>query len=405
MPVMLLRPFARLPCDEVTDCVALLGPDGRGDGTFAFTSARGTLVIADGDGVIVDELEMPEPGLTTTTLRAGRDGSVVGYAGVHQKPNGVLMARRGDGVVKRWQTDINQPKVQPVAGVGALVNGDNAIYLLRWDMTADAIPVPRVPLHSVSILRGPYWWNHDVLVMTAYEPLSMEEASTDHEYHCVGGDGVVRFTGAGRHAIPVDDQLALVWDDLEQAVHVIDRGGARLDTLEQRTSSGDNRRPLTRVGGDVILKLDMHERSPGLLRVTPRTLSRPVWQTPFPADNARFSQSWPIRVGRCIAIYLGGPPGRRGVFIVDADSGAPVTTLACDEEAVGGLVAVADDIVATRTVWGTQQQTDVWVGIDKPSPRRLTIPHEGTSHHAMCSPKPGVIACAFDDAVCLYRVT
>lgn len=391
---MIIAPFARLACDRVTDCVGL------GDGTIAFTSAKGTLVFADGDGVIVDELQMPEPGLSTTTLHAARDGSLVGYSGVYQKPNGVLMARRGDSIVKRWQTDMNQPHVQPVAGVGALVNDSHQLYLLLSNMTAEAIPVPT---RSISILNGPHWWNHDVLVMTAFTPFSMEEPTTDHEYHCISGDGVVRFSGAGRHAIPVNDELALVWD--EHVLHAIDRDGARLDTLERATLIKDLPGSLTRVGGDVVLKIDMYDRSPGLLRITPHTVSKPLWETPFPADNARFSQNWPVRVGRYIAIYLCGPEGRRGVFVVDAESGAHVTTLPCEEAAVGGLLAIDDNVVATNTVWGGRQHTDVWVGLDTSSPRRLKIQHEGSSHHAMCSPKPGVVACAFDDVVCLYRVS
>lgn len=391
---MIVAPFARLACDRVTDCVAL------DDETIAFTSAKGTLVFADSDGIIVDEAEMPEPGLSTTTLRAGRGASLVGYSGVYQKPNGVLMARRGDSLVKWWRTEMNQPHVQAVGGVGALVNDSHQLCLLLANMTAEAIPVPRG--HGrLSILHGPHWWNHDVLVMTAYTPMSMEEPTTDHEYHCVSGDGVVRFRGAGRQAIPVDDGLALVWD--EQLLHAIDRNGARVDTLERATLANDLPGSLTRVGDDVVLKIDMFDRSPGLLRVTPRMVSKPLWETPFPSANAPFSQDWPVRVGRHIAIYLCGPFGKRGVFVVDAESGAHVTTLACDEATVGGLVAVADDIVATNTVWGRQRHVDVWVGLDEPSPRRFMIQNEGTSHRAMCSPKPGVLACVFDDVVCLYR--
>ena len=394
---MMLAPFARLPCDRVTACVAV------GDGTIAFTSAKGTLVFADSDGVIVDELEMPEPGLSTTDLQAGADGTLVGFSGVYGNPNGVLLARRGDSIVRRWQTDIKQPHVDPIPGVGALVSGNDEIYLVLWDMTVEALVGPRLRGRDLSVLNGPHWWNHDVLVMTAIEPLSMEEPATDHEVHCMGGDGVVRFSSAGRNAIPVDDELALVW--AENALHVIDRNGARLDTLERQTVIKHFARALTRVGDDVVLKIDMFDRSPGLLRITPRTLSKPLWETPFPAANARFSQNWPVRVGRHIAIYLCGPPDQRGVFVVDAESGAHVTTLSCDQETVGGLVAVADNVVSMNNVWGKQQLTYVWVGLDTSSPRQLKIQHEGASHHALCVPKPGVLACAFDDVVCLYRVS
>ncbi len=396
----LLEPFARVPCVNSTDSVNV------GDGTVAFLGADERFVFVDGDGAVVDELEMPERGMHPAHLEATPDGLVTGWD--HTR-GGVLFARRGAGQVKLWRNDKDfrySASVAPIAGVGALVHSRYSAGIVGEDLSYEPLRFP-FPEPRILAFQGIYWWNHDLL-LTSCVPHEVEpddvfeepyQVDREHRYHCVGGDGVVRFEGTGTHARPLDDDLALVSDD--GGDRLIDRDGATVDVLDRRISPSWYL-PQFRYRGDVIAQV-RGAPDDGLVRFTPRKSSTPHWWTHF-ARGSSFHCS-PVIVGRHIAVLRETPDGALVLVVVVADSGAHVAEHAVpdinkDEHAA--LVAAGGDALFVHS--GRWDGTSLlWRDVTTAAGPTFAVKNE-RQHWKSHAPRPGVLACKMTQHVLFYRV-